>query len=173
MPSDFRVPRTALKPKGRNKPFAIIQQVMAKVDQAELKAVNSKERAALLNKLTPGQVTVFAITRFEMEMNGGGFESFFGNAAGDYASVALAGLKAVGATKFARVLAKGMAAFPAAKPHRDSDRRWTQVEKILDRKPEAFEAADAKFFEAYDGEESLAKLLVEFIMEHSDDFVRS
>jgi len=168
--SDLRVSRTSLPTTGPAMTAAWLEAVLARVSEADSAAQSSRERAALIRGLTPGQAIVLAINRFEMEANSGSFDSYFRYSGGDYAAEALAGLRKIGPNKFADVLSRTMMLFPKGKPDADVDRRADQLDRILDENPEAFEELFSEFLDAYEGEESLGKLLVTFVRAHPQEF---
>lgn len=169
---DLRAAKSALQAKGPNPTFAIIEAVLAAVSAAELKADGSEERAALMERVTPGQAWALAINKFEMEVNAGGLDSYLRCAAGDHATRALAGLIEIRALKFAAVLSETLSLFPKGEPITNTDKRAGQLDRILARNPTALQNLDAAFFNAYEGEESLGKLLVAYFCSHQTDFVR-
>jgi len=168
--ADYRVSKKALAATGPNPTQAVLEAVMAKTDEAEVRTGSSAAREIFMRQLTPGQRAVFAIARFEMELNGGGFDAYFRHAAGDYALDATAGLRMVDASRFESVLTNAISLFPGRKPDRDTDKRAEQLESIVAKAPDAFENLDSEFFDSYAGEESLGKLLIVYIRAHPAEF---
>ena len=168
--TDLRVSKRSLPTTGPNPTAAVLDAVLTKVSQADGAAKSSRDRATLIRGLTPGQAIVLAVTRFEMEANGGSFDSYFRCRGGDYVHQALAGLRKIGPNKFAHVLSRAMALFPNGQPDADTDRRVDQLDRILNKNPVAFDEFFSEFLDAYEGEESLGKLLVAHIHAHPGEF---
>jgi hypothetical protein len=104
------------------------------------------ERLSLVEK------KLIAVDDLRAEVNNGGFEQYFVNAAGNQAAVALQAFKDMGATHFSRLLQRAMGVFPGGKPPADLDKRQKTLAAIKRRALAVWGPCDDEFYlrdEAY------------------------
>jgi hypothetical protein len=99
------------------------------------------------------------VESLEAEVNNGGFDQFFFNAAGDDAAATIQALEAIRASTTASLLRAACARFPGGMPPGDRDARQELLETVSPDS-EAFEDEDQRFY-AY--EDDLAGLLSAYI----------
>lgn len=162
---DLRVSRKALAATGQNPTHAKIEAIL---ELAQPVFDEASDGNAL--GLTAGQRLVLAVRYMEMEVNSGGFDCYFRYCGGNTAEDALAGLKELGATKFAEVLSKAMALFPGGCPAKDIDVREKEVDEVQEAHPGALGELDSAFYDCYEGEEPLGKALVAFVRSEPGEF---
>ncbi len=165
---DLRTSRMILNAAGTNPAFEILLAVTEPIESAIDRDVPAHIWLTL--ELTPGQVAAYAIRQLEMEVNSGGFDAYFRYTGADTACEALEGLRRIGAAKFAVVLQKAVALFPGGSPPRCVDERETALESILARTPNVLNSLDLEFYDAYENEESLAKLLGKYMQMNPTEF---
>ena len=95
------------------------------------------------------------IEDLEAEVNNGGFNQYFFNAAGNDAAAAMEALDTIGAAAAAALLTDACAKFPGGMPTLDRFRRQEDLERA-DPDDEAFQALDDAFYASPD---DLAALL--------------
>jgi len=95
------------------------------------------------------------VENLEAELNNGGFEQFFFNAAGDLTAETIEALVAIGATHTASVVRRAAARFPGGMPPSDRNARQALLETISPDS-DAFEEDDAAFLEYRDKLSELA-----------------
>jgi hypothetical protein len=99
------------------------------------------------------------IDALEGEVNNGGFDQFFFNAAGNEAAQIIQALEAVGASKTAAIVRRACAKFPDGMPPTDWFVRQEVLLDVVSPETEAFEQEDSDFL-AY--EEDLAALVASY-----------
>jgi hypothetical protein len=122
--------------------WAIIQHVTWRIN-----GDYDREREIVM-ALSPGLRMVYTTWGVEAEVNNGGFSQYFENAAGQFAAEALAGYRRLGATPFAALLERAMAARQTGNTG-------------------AYEALDTEFYDLA----SPIAARVRYIREHPDEFV--
>ena len=120
-----------------------------------------------LDRLTEPQLYFYLNQCFERELNNGGFDQYFRNAAGAHAAGTLHSLKAIGAEKTMSLLQAAMDLFPGGEVPQDHDERLEVVGSIEDQVEHQWEGLESEFF-AY--EDDLNKLNLAFIKAHRDSF---
>ncbi len=90
------------------------------------------------------QVVLRLIEELEAEVNNGGFDQFFFNAAGDHAEATIRALKTVGALEMADIVRRACARFPGGMPPANRNARQARLE-LLSPDSGAFEQEDADF----------------------------
>jgi hypothetical protein len=95
------------------------------------------------------------IERLEAEVNNGGFDQFFFNAAGDNAAATIEALESVGARATAEIVRRACARFPDGMPSANRFERQEALEAVSPDS-DAFEQEDEAF---YASEEDLSTLV--------------
>ena len=90
------------------------------------------------------QVTRF-IDALESEVNNGGFDQFFFNAAGDNTEETIEALEAIGASTTAQVVRQAAQRFPGGMPPKDRYSRQDALEEVSPN-AEAFKDLDSEFY---------------------------
>ena len=121
-------------------------------------------RAGEMSQCELGFLSVRELTE---EVNNGGFDQYFFNSAGNYASDALWCLRAIGAEKTASILERAMAQFPGGQvPDLRHDRQ-----AVMDTLPEAVqEVWDGLDQEFYASSDDLDALLTAFVRANEREF---
>lgn len=122
--------------------WAMIQHVTWRIN-----GEYDRERAIVM-ALSPGLRMVYTTWGVEAEVNNGGFSQYFENSTGQFADEALAGYRRLGATPFASLLERAMAARQAGNSG-------------------AYDALDTEFYDLA----SPTAARVRYIREHPDEFV--
>ena len=73
-------------------------------------------RAKPPERLSAVEKRLLAVADLRAEVNEGGFQQYFSDAAGNQAALALQGYREMGATSLAKTVQRALAAFPNAKP---------------------------------------------------------
>jgi hypothetical protein len=122
--------------------WAVIQHVTWRIDEAY-----DREREIVM-AMSPGLRMVYTTWGVEAEVNNGGFSQYFENSSGRLADEALAGFRRLGATSYAGLLERAMAARQAGNAA-------------------AYDALDTEFYTLA----GLAAARVRYIREHPGEFV--
>ena len=121
-------------------------------------------RAREMSQCELGFLSVRELTE---EVNNGGFDQYFFNSAGNYASDALWGLRAIGAEKTAVILERAMAQFPGETVPELRHERQAVMDALPESVQEAWDALDQEF---YHSEEPLDSLLTAFVRSNEREF---
>lgn len=89
---------------------------------------------------------LIAVDAMNGEVLDGGFKEYFSDSSGGDAEVALAGLKEMGATGTAEILARAMAAFPGKEPPTDNEQRNAVMEKIATTAEPVWQKCDDAYY---------------------------
>jgi hypothetical protein len=87
-----------------------------------------------------------AIWWLEADVNNGGFEQYYFNSGGDFATMAPSALREIGAHEMARIVDEANAHFGPVGPSTSRDDRQVALERIRDAHPDAFELLNARFW---------------------------
>jgi HEAT repeat protein len=117
--------------------------------------------------LSAPQQAFLAVTFLTNDVNNGGFSQYFFNPSGDLSEEALAGLKALGATRTAEILAKARRVFGRKGPARDRDARVAELEALGDDEEKLGDLDD----EFYEDPDRLRVLLHLYAVKHKEHFV--
>ena len=101
------------------------------------------------------------------EVTNGGFDQYFFNSAGSYASDALWGLRSMGAEKTASILERAMAQVPGGSVPELRHERQAVMDSLPESVQEAWDALDREF---YDSSEDLNALLTAFVRSNEREF---
>ena len=121
-------------------------------------------RAREMSQCELGFLSVRELTE---EVNNGGFDQYFFNSAGNYASDALWGLRAIGAEKTASILERAMAQFPGGTVPELRHERQAVMDALPESVQEVWDALDQEF---YHSEEPLDSLLTAFVRSNEREF---
>lgn len=102
-------------------------------------------------------------------MSNGGFDQYFFNLEGADAGVALAGLRAMGATRAAALLKRAMAVFPGGRPSAAFMVPWAVMERIEAKSAPVWEACSWKFYELRRLGEGITDLSLAYAMRRRAD----
>lgn len=118
-------------------------------------------------EMSQQELGFLAVRQLEAEVNNGGFDQYFFNSAGSYASDALWGLHAIGAGVSASILERAMAQFPDGQvPDLRSDRH-----RVMEDLPESTGAVwDGLDQEFYASREDIDGMLLRFVRENEREF---
>jgi hypothetical protein len=94
--------------------------------------------------MTPAEVQRL-VDDLEAEVNNGGFDQYFFNAAGDEAAAAIEALEAIGAGRTAAIVRSACARFPGGMPPADRDTRQALLTESVSPEGDAFEDDDDAF----------------------------
>jgi len=97
------------------------------------------------------------IDNLEMEINNGGFDQFYFNSAGDYASATVEALKAIEAIHTSKIVQSSIDKFPNGLVPKDRNKRQNILIKISPDS-ELFESQDEEFYEYQDDLANLLKI---------------
>ncbi len=111
---------------------------------AIIDAVQKKELRDGYDSLTPAEKIVSLVSALEAEMNNGGFDQLFFNAAGDRIGEIIDALRRIGAANAAAIVDEACRIFPEGKPSADRDARQDQLDQLSE---ESFEELDERFYE--------------------------
>jgi hypothetical protein len=128
--------------------------------------VYSRAGPAGLEGLRPAEQVVFCIDGLEREVNNGGFEQFFINSPGEYATQTESALRTIGARHTAALVTQAIAVFPDG-PSPDHDRRAEQVDALPDEALALLDSLTAEFVEYRD---DLSGLVRAYVAQHQGDF---
>lgn len=118
-----------------------------------------KDEVKTVKSWPKGLRAFYAVTTLENELNNGGFDQYFLNAAGKFSGEALAGLKLIGAKKHQELLEK------AIEIH---DKRAKIADPSKEEQEDPYGSLDKAFYTL----EGLEKPLITYIRKHPGDFVR-
>jgi hypothetical protein len=107
------------------------------------------------DNLSDTERRLIAVDAMNEEVLDGGFHQYFSTDLGNDAQIALAGLKEMGSTNFAKIVERAMAQFPNGKPPTDSDQRDTVMAQIENTAKPAWQKCDSDY---YDSKEDLEAL---------------
>ena len=119
------------------------------------------------DNLTKPEQIFFMIDQFEMEINNGGFEQYYGNSASDYAQDVPFALESIGASYTADLVRKGNSLFPNGLPPKIWPDRQVLLDSIVDDIRDQLSELDNAFYEYKD---PLGELQREYIRKHKDFF---
>lgn len=110
---------------------------------------------------------VFAcVWQLEAEINNGGFNQFYSNSAGDFATETVNALEEIGAAHTAEIVRQANALFESGEPPRDCEEREEALETIRDDHEDDLDTLNTAFYEYQD---NLSELLHAFVMNHRAD----
>ncbi|MBU0997621.1 MAG: DMP19 family protein [Firmicutes bacterium] len=118
------------------------------IERLQKKCKNGKK----IKKLNPTERIIYLISEFEAEVNNGGFDQFFTNSTGNYASETIECLKKIEALHTASLLREAIDTIASAKSEED----LAEIEEKLDK-------LDDKFYEY---EDNLEELQVRYIKDN-------
>jgi len=121
--------------------------------------IGQKAESRGQNSLTETERQLCAAHGLEGEVMNGGFDQYFFNSTGNEAEIALAGLKAMGATAAAALLERAMAVFPDGQPPSDRQRRLEAMTKMESRSKPVWDQCDREF---YDCKEDIGALCLAY-----------
>jgi hypothetical protein len=134
--------------------FKVSEAVWAREAKHGFRALSNPERVFL------------CVWNLEAEVNNGGFSQFFDNSASDYAAETPAALKTIGATGMAALVERAMAAFGAAGPPANHEKRLEAIEALPESEKEKWEELDAAFINLSSPEAELRA----FVEAHRSEF---
>lgn len=120
-----------------------------------------------INKLTEPQRIFYFNQKLEMEVNNGGFNQFFFNSTGDFASEIVQSLRTIGAHRTAEILQQAINEFPDKVIPKDRNKRIELMRQIEKNAIDVWEELDQRFF-LY--EEDLNSLNLEYIKQNKNSF---
>jgi hypothetical protein len=129
------------------------------------RVVFEKARASGSHSLTPLQRMYYEVSILDGQVCNGGFLQYFSNSYGEGVNMALKGLNAMGARKCADIVKKAIACFGPAGVSPDRDNRNTALAKMLDDGRASFD--DSAW---YENKDHLRTLMMQFALDHPDDF---
>jgi hypothetical protein len=101
------------------------------VDIARLiNEADAKRAAKGLSRLSPVERVLSLVSHAYFEVELGGLSTFYYNSAGRYAVESVAALRAIGATRFARVLERANRLFPGGAPPRGRVARYAALQRL-------------------------------------------
>ena len=163
---DLRVFKSTVVATGNNPVFSQLLALLQNVEAVEFQLSEPE----LFKAMTRGQTAIYAVNRFEMAVNHGGFESLFRVHSGAMINAAYKGLKSANAAKFAANLAAATKLLPWQRGWPERDAREEALDKLTDQNPDYFDEVNAQFQACYDGEESLGKAIVAYAFAHPAEF---
>jgi Domain of unknown function (DUF4375) len=134
--------------------FQVSEAVWAREAKHGFRALSNPERVFL------------CVWNLEAEVNNGGFSQFFDNSAGDYAAETPGALRTIGAAGMADLVERAMAAFGAAGPPADREKRSEAIEALPESEKERWEELDAAFINLPSPEAELRA----FVEAHRSEF---
>jgi hypothetical protein len=166
---DFRVSRTALEGKHGEELIAAVWTLA----QAEYERLSRTDKALhqTFSALTSGQRAVTAVAWLDDQVNNGGFDQYFYNTDGDFATEALDGLRRIGSTLHTPIVEAAMACFPGGSPPRDRSERQSALQSLSGDAKALLDALDSRFYQA-NHQEDLYFLLGAYIRAHPGDFTK-
>jgi hypothetical protein len=102
--------------------------------------------AAGYASLSPTERLLVAIWWIESDVNNGGFDQYYFNSGGDFATMVPSALREIGAHAMARIVDEANAHFGPTGPPASRDDRQVALERIRDANPDAFESLNARFW---------------------------
>lgn len=118
------------------------------------------------HKLENFEKDICLIEIMEMEVNSGGFHSFFYHSYGDWAHETLQALENIGSKRFKEIFERAMGIFPGSKVPKNIANRY----EIMDEDEDSiFEILDEIDDEFYKYEEDIHGLLIEYIKENLEE----
>ena len=118
-------------------------------------------------EMSQHELGFLSVRELAEEVNNGGFDQYFFNSAGNYASDALWGLRAIGAEKTASILERAMAQFPGGTVPELRHERQAVMDSLPESVQEVWDALDQEF---YHSEEPLDSLLTAFVRSNEREF---
>jgi Domain of unknown function (DUF4375) len=118
------------------------------------------------DSLSQAEQVFVCVWQLEAEINNGGFDQFYTNSAGDFATETVTALEAIGAAHTAAIVRRANALFDSSVPPRNRDEREDALETIRDDREDDLEELDSAFYEYKD---KLSQLLHAFVMSHRAD----
>lgn len=113
-------------------------------------------RAKPLERLGAVEKKLLAVDDLRAELNNGGFNQYFANAAGNQASLALQALREMGATQMAKVMQRAMAVFPNGRPPASLESRQKAMLSARRRAEAVWGACEDEFFLQEEGYPAVA-----------------
>src|SRR5262249_32215993 len=143
---DFRIPRSKVAGLDESDYFwALIEPVWPDDPSMSL-----EDELAHISLATPGQRALYVVTLCIREVCNGGFEQFFCNSSGMYASEVREGLRLLGADEYAAAFEKALKVFPEAEVPLDQEERQSVIEWIPKARRSAFFAPlEEEFYEEH------------------------
>jgi len=123
-----------------------------------------------IETLTHGERLVLELNALMGEVLNGGFHQYLWNSSGDFAEKTRSMLREIGAPSTAALLDRVAGAFPDGRIPEEREDRCRLIEDLENGNPEVdlFADEDRVF---YQSEENLNRLLVEYIVNHREEFV--
>jgi hypothetical protein len=145
-----------------------LEQVI--LDYIQTKIPDEGSEFSTVVNMSPGFQMMYSTSLLESEVNNGGFNQFFINSSGEFAEMALASLKLLGATDYYSVLQKAIEIFRAEKQDARLQDLYSQ------RTAQAFSESyqETKLGQCdkgfYDLGDRLSELRVQYVRAHPKDF---
>lgn len=108
-------------------------------------------RAKPQERLSSIERKLLAVADLREEVNNGGFQQYFSNAAGDRHALALLALQEMGATALTRVMQRALSVFPGSKPPATMDARVRAIGRAQKRAEAIWGSCDDAFYLADEG----------------------
>jgi len=103
-------------------------------------------RAKPAERLSAVEKRLLAVADLRDEVNNGGFQQYFSNAAGNQYAMALQAYREMGAAQLTKVLQRALTVFPGSKPSAALDARQKTIEKIRKRADAIWGSCDDEFY---------------------------
>ena len=131
-------------------------------------SLTAKEDARGYQSLSAAERVYWCVYLLDMEIYNGGFDQYYINSSGDYASGVVAALRAIGAHKAARITEDAFSyVFPGGIVPEDRDERWTQAEAVEERDPQYDERTNVFSRQYCKDEDEIYTLLEQYARLHN------
>ncbi len=122
-----------------------------------------------ISKLTKGRQAVFSTWWLEAEVNNGGFNQFYFNSSGQFAEMAVSGLKAIGAEKFSKLTSKANKIYNENKERLEEFDDGTMESFSESYKDNPLNDLDTEFYKLYESE-PIGDLRITYIRNNTSEF---
>jgi hypothetical protein len=112
-------------------------------------------------ELSEEDQTVILIWSLTGEVNNGGFDQYYFNSSGDFATETVSALSRIGAIRTAQLLVQANGLFPTQPPPKNREQRIAELDRFTDRAAAIWRALETDFYRDPD---KIEKRLVEYLV---------
>jgi len=123
-----------------------------------------------IKKLSTGQQMFWATWILEAEVNNGGFNQYYYNSDGEFAEMALNGLKIIKANKFADLVSRANSVYEKDKERLSAYDDGSMESFSKSYKDNPLNKFDDEFYDL-EKKQNISKLRIKYIREHKSEFV--
>jgi|SRR5215475_4482502 len=138
---------------------------------SELLKESGKDEFLVVQRLSPGQRSLYTTWWVEAEVNNGGFNQFYFNSSGQYSLMAVEGFRLFGATKHMQLMERANATYLSNVKNLERFNDGTLESFSESYKNNPLNELDDLFYKL-EQEENLSQLRIRYIRSHVEEFIQ-